>query len=140
LATVCDFNLQSKKWLIRAPHGGMLISSHAPDRFVALVRGIKEMRPKKRLLTGVVVLAGFLSASTAFANVITPGQSGIAPDIFNGTLGSLASIVTSTGSGNLSNGATYTDYVIKGNVYGANDLSYVFVINPGSSGAIINSL
>jgi hypothetical protein len=100
------------------------------------------MLTKKRLLAAATLLAGFLSASTqsTFANTITPGQSGIAPDIFNGSLGSPASTVTSTGSGNLSNGATYTDYVIKGNVYGANDLSYVFVLNAGNAGAIINSL
>ena len=82
-----------------------------------------------------VVLAGIFSLAlvqSASAHVLNPGDGATAPGLSPDSFSALGTSVVSTGSGVLSDGATYTDYVYKGNTYGASDLSYVFVINPGS--------
>jgi hypothetical protein len=108
---------------------------------VAAKRGVRVMNLQYRARLAVtattVVLAGLFSLAlvhSASATMLTDGQGdtapGVAPDVFS----SLGTDLKSTGSGALSDGASYTDYVYKGNTYGASDLSYVFVINPGDSG------
>jgi PEP-CTERM motif len=92
----------------------------------------------RRTIFAAAILAGPLVAlaQPASANLIMPGQS-VLPDNFTSGLGTQQN---NTGSGNLSDGATYTNYVFKGNSFGANDLSYILVVNPGNAGAIINSI
>ena len=76
-------------------------------------------------------LAGL--SQSASATTLTAGQGdtapGVAPDVFT----SLGTSLVSTGSGPLGDGATYTDYVYKGNSFGANDLTFVLVVNAGDS-------
>jgi len=87
----------------------------------------------RRFNIPVAILAGTVFAALAqpaSANLITPGESGITPDDFTTSPGS---DLKSTGSGVLADGATYTDYVYEGNSFGANDLSFLLVVNPGNS-------
>ena len=110
---------------------------------VAAKRGVRVMNLRYWVWSSTaatVVLAVLFSLAlvhSASATTLTDGQGdtapGVAPDVFS----SLGTDLKSTGSGALSDGASYTDYVYKGNTYGASDLSYVFVINPGHSSPAI---
>lgn len=101
------------------------------------------MRAARSLFAATLVAGLFLATQVqpALATLLTAGEGatapGVAPDNFSTSgfaLSPPSTSLASTGSGSLGDGASYTDYVFKGNSFGANDLSYVFVINPGDHG------
>lgn len=106
---------------------------------------MRRLRHHARLAAVAVTifLAGLFLAALAqptSATLLTAGEGdtapGVAPDNFSTSglaLSPPSTSLVSTGSGSLGDGASYTDYVFKGNSYGATDLSYVFVINPGDN-------
>jgi hypothetical protein len=84
--------------------------------------------------TVAVVLAGLVSLALgqpASATMLADGQGDTAPGVSPDVFSSRGTELNNFGSGLLSDGATYTYYVYKGNTYGASDLTFAFVINPG---------
>ncbi len=113
-----------------------------PPSRLSLRSRVMNLRYRARLAaaTATVVVAGLFVLAVgqpASATLLTAGEGDTAPGVAPDTFSAIGTDLVSTGSGSLSDGASYTDYVYKGNSYGASDLNYVFVINAGDKTPMI---